>query len=139
MMLHTNIPALKTSLNFLYVNELKELCIKLSLSKKGKKLELISRIILFIKTGDKQSIPDLPEISCAKKGQAYELSKNSLMLKNAYKNDLKTRIFFKKLIGDYFHFTAFGIDWLNERWMHGSPDPTPGHGKHRKKERGKEK
>ena len=43
------------------------------------------------------------------------------MLKGGYKNDLKTRIFFKSIIGDYFHFTAFGIDWLKEQWMKGEP------------------
>ena len=43
------------------------------------------------------------------------------MLKGNYKNDLKTRLFFKKIIGEHFHFTAFGIDWLNERWMLGNP------------------
>ena len=49
------------------------------------------------------------------------LDKETLMLKGAYKNDLKTRLFFKQLIGEYFHFTAFGIDWLNDRWMEGKP------------------
>jgi hypothetical protein len=34
---------------------------------------------------------------------------------------LITRNFFKKLIGPHFHFTAFGIDWLNERWLDGNP------------------
>lgn len=43
------------------------------------------------------------------------------MLRGVYKNDLKNRLFFKGLIGDHFHFTAFGIDWLNKRWMDGHP------------------
>lgn len=30
-------------------------------------------------------------------------------------------MFLKKLIGDYFHFTAFGVDWVDERWMDGNP------------------
>jgi hypothetical protein len=51
----------------------------------------------------------------------YPLSENGLMLKGAYKNDLKNRLFFKRLIGEYFHFTAFGIDWLNEQWLKGTP------------------
>lgn len=46
---------------------------------------------------------------------------SGLMIKGAYKNDLKTRLFFKVLIGEYFHFTSFGIDWLNELWMEGRP------------------
>jgi hypothetical protein len=43
------------------------------------------------------------------------------MLKGSYKNDVRTRAFFKLLIGPHFHFTAFGIDWLNERWQAGNP------------------
>jgi hypothetical protein len=43
------------------------------------------------------------------------------MLKGGYKNDLKTRIFFREIIGQHFHFTAFGIDWLESRWMDGNP------------------
>lgn len=27
----------------------------------------------------------------------------------------------KTLIGSHFHFTAAGIDWINERWMKGDP------------------
>lgn len=112
---------LRISLNFLHVSELKDICSKLGLSEKGKKGELITRIIRFIETEEKLTIIPFPKVSCAKKGEKHELAENSLMLKGAYKNDLKTRLFFKKLIGEYFHFTAFGIDWLNERWMNGNP------------------
>lgn len=113
--------SLKASLNFFYVSELKSLCEELSLSSKGKKRELVRRIVLFVETGEKSVSYNFPKVSCAEGGHIYELSKNSLMLKNAYKNNLKTRMFFKGLIGDYFHFTAFGIDWLNDRWMEGNP------------------
>ena len=44
-----------------------------------------------------------------------------MILKGSYKNDLKTRLFFKSIIGDHFHFTAFGIDWINARWFAGNP------------------
>lgn len=27
------------------------------------------------------------------------------------------------MIGSHFHFTAFGIDWINEKWMEGNPPP----------------
>lgn len=113
--------SLKSSLNFFYVSELKSLCKELSLSSKGKKRELVYRIVLFVETGEKSISPKFPKVSCAKRGAVHELSENSLMLKGACKNDLKTRLFFKKLIGDYFHFTAFGIDWINDRWMEGNP------------------
>ncbi|MCK4934460.1 MAG: hypothetical protein KAR79_02625 [Simkaniaceae bacterium] len=66
-------------------------------------------------------IAKFPKESCAQRGKTYPIDENGLMLKGVYKNDLKTRLFFKRLIGSYFHFTAFGIDWLNERWMEGKP------------------
>lgn len=43
------------------------------------------------------------------------------MLKGSFKNDLKTRMFLKELIGNYFHYTAYGIDWIKDRWMQGLP------------------
>jgi hypothetical protein len=49
------------------------------------------------------------------------LAKDTLMLFGSYKNDLKTRIFFKNWIGQHFHFTARGIDWLKSRWLSGNP------------------
>ncbi len=113
--------SLETSLNFFYVSELKNLCETLSLSSKGKKRDLIHRIITFVKTGKKLVSLKFPKASCARRGEVHEISENNLMLKGDYKNDLKTRLFFKKLIGEHFHFTAFGIDWLNDRWMDGNP------------------
>jgi len=112
---------LKESLLFLHVDELKNVAIRLSLVDKGNKMAIIMRILHFLETGLKLTIPKFPEKSCCKRGGSYSLGENELMLKGAYKNDLKTRSFFKQLIGNYFHFTAFGIDWLNERWMKGNP------------------
>ena len=113
---------LKEALYYLHISELNDWCEKLSLSAKGKKVELVFRIVNYIKTGKKSVVPRYPEISCTKKGKTEQrLSPNRLMLKGAYKNDLKTRIFFKDLIGIHFHFTAFGIDWLEHRWMAALP------------------
>lgn len=112
---------LKKSLTFLHVDELKSLAMKLSLVDKGNKMAIIMRILHFLHTGEKLTIPKLPKKSCAKRGQVNPLNATALMLKGAYKNDLKTRLFFKKLVGDHFHFTAYGIDWLNDRWMEGNP------------------
>lgn len=120
-MLKSEINNLKISLNFLHVSELKGICNKLQLSEKGKKLELIFRIIRFLETGEKLINLPFPKISCASSKQIYELAVDALMLKGAYKNNLKTKLFFKKLIGEHFHFTAFGVDWLNERWMDSNP------------------
>jgi hypothetical protein len=63
----------------------------------------------------------MPEISKAKKNQQYPLKPETLMLIGSYKNDAKTRAFFKQLIGPHFHFTSFGIDWINARWKAGNP------------------
>lgn len=113
--------SLKESLMFLYVSELKNIAIRLSLVDKGNKMAIIMRILHFLETGHKLTTPKFPEASCTKRGRVYSLGENELMLKGAYKNDLNTRLFFKRLIGNHFHFTAFGIDWLNEKWMEGNP------------------
>lgn len=111
--------AFKRALTFFYVSELRELALKLALSEKGNKMALIVRILHFLESGEKLATPKLPESSRAKRGESYPLHPDTLMVKGAYKNDLKTRLFFKELIGDHFHFTAFGIDWLNDRWIEG--------------------
>lgn len=103
------------------MDELKDLAIRLSLLDKGNKMMIIMRILYFLQTGQKLTMSKFPEKSCAKKGKNYPLERATLMLKGSYKNDLETRLFFKRMIGEHFHFTAFGIDWLNHRWMEGNP------------------
>jgi hypothetical protein len=117
----SQIKKIENSLLFLNVSELKQVAKNLGLIFSKTKLELIDSIIYFLKTGiDKPSLI-IPAVSKAKKGRSYQLLPNALMLHGSYKNDLKTRIFFKELIGPHFHFTAFGIDWLNSRWIFGNP------------------
>jgi hypothetical protein len=115
------ITQLRKSLMFLHVKELKKLSLHLSLIDKGNKKMIILRICHFLLTKEKLTTPKFPKKSCAQLGKEYIINTNQLMLKGAYKNDLKTRLFFKHLIGPHFHYTAFGIDWLNERWMDGNP------------------
>ena len=112
---------LQTSLTFLYTSELRDVALKLSLPVTGRKIELIQRILHFHNTCEILHSPKIPDISKATKGTRYTLAPNTLILKKSYKNDLPTRLFFKKIIGEYFHFTAFGIDWINERWLAGNP------------------
>jgi len=112
---------LSQALLYLHVAELKNLCLELRLSHKGAKGLLINRIIHFIISGEAITAPSFPVASKAKRNVDYPLHPETLMLKGAYKNDLKTRLFFKQLIGEHFHFTAFGIDWLNDRWLKGEP------------------
>lgn len=113
--------SLRKSLLYLHVEELRSLACRLSLVEQGNKITLINRIIHFLETGVRLKAPSFPKASCAEKGKVYRIEPNAVMLKGAYKNDLQTRLFFKQLIGEHFHFTAFGIDWLNERWMEGNP------------------
>lgn len=112
---------LKESLTFPHVSELRSIAVRLGLSEKGKKMEIIVRILHFLQTGEKLSVAKVPQVSSAQRGKIYPLLPGTLIVKGSYKNDLKTRLFFKSLIGNYFHFTAFGIDWINERWMEGNP------------------
>ncbi len=111
----------KQALTFFHVQELRDLANQLHLPNKGDKMHLVMRIITFVQTGKILIEPKIPPLSCAQRGKEYSLSSSTLMLKGAYKNDLKTRVFFKSLIGNHFHFTAFGIDWLNEQWIKGTP------------------
>ena len=112
---------LQVSLRYLHVSELKVYCENLSLSVKGKKIDLIDRIIYFLKTGEKIELAKYPASSMSRGQQNDAPNPYALMLKGAYKNDLKTRLFFKEIIGQHFHFTAFGIDWLENRWIDGNP------------------
>ncbi len=113
--------ALNEALHYMKMNELKDVCLSYSLPTNGNKIELIHRIMTYIETGKIVPPKQIPTISKAKKGVRYRLETSALMLYGAYKNDAKTRAFFKVLVGNHFHFTAFGIDWLKNRWMLGDP------------------
>lgn len=109
------------ALHFLHVDELKALCEQLQLPITGKKGDLIQRVFHFLQNDEIILIPVIPKSSCAQRGVTYPLHPTTLILKGSYKNDLKTRLFFKQLVGPHFHFTAFGIDWINQRWLQGTP------------------
>lgn len=114
-----HVSSVRDALVFLYVSELRSLAQQFALSKKGKKMELIIRILHFLQTGEKLIATKIPASVCAERGKVYPLTPKGRMLKGSYKNDLKTRLFFKGLIGEHFHFTAYGIDWLNHCWLEG--------------------
>lgn len=116
---------LTEALHYLNMSELRDTVQKLDLPIKGKKALLIAAIMYFIQTGKIKKRLEMPAASRAGKGSIHPIAVDVKMLYGAYKNDEQTRMFFKKIIGDYFHFTAFGIDWLQERWMGGNP-PTYG-------------
>lgn len=108
------------NLHYLYVAELRELAERFDLDTRYKKAELIAKIAAYVKTGEKILPAGYPKSSLAH-GIIPPLLPESKMLKGAYKNDLATRGFFKKLIGSHFHFTVFGLDWLERRWQEGKP------------------
>lgn len=112
---------LKKDIYFLNVSELKEICRRLRLLANGPKKELINRILLFIDTGEIFKALPMLEVSKAKYRISYTLSPDTLILYGSYKNDLATRMFMKTLVGDHFHFTAFGQDWIRDRWDQGKP------------------
>lgn len=112
---------LQKSLLYLNISELKACCNSLKIPESSTKLLLINRILQYLKDGTLIKVSTIPIASRAQKNKKYPLQPDTSMVKGAYKNDLKTRLFFKKLIGNYFHFTAFGIDWLNQRWIGGNP------------------
>ena len=92
------ITQLKKSLIYLKMKELQNICIQLNIPKQGKKLLLIDSIIQYLETGTIKKNPVIPKVSYAQKNKIYPLDPNTLIVKGAYKNDLKTRNFFKQLI-----------------------------------------
>lgn len=113
------------ALYYMKMAELKSFCQKHAIPLQGKKGEILSRLKNYLLTGKINQPKSLPDISKAKPKKLYPLAINTKILKGAYKNDLTTRNFFKKLIGEHFHFTSFGQDWILNRWREGKP-PTYG-------------
>lgn len=109
------------SLYYLHVSELKEIALFMNLPLRGMKGEIVDRIKHAISHSKVEHLKLYPKSSVAEKGQNYPLSPHAKILFGVYKNDSKTRAFMKTLVGEYFHFTAFGQDWLREKWKTGNP------------------
>ena len=112
---------LHDALHYMNMKELRDLCDDLKISHIGMKAVMIERIMHFIKKGEILAEPVIPEVSRAKKKQVVLLKPESLILYGSHKNDLATRLFLKRLIGEHFHFTAVGHDWIRARWLEGNP------------------
>lgn len=110
-----------SSLLYLNIRELKNICIHFGLSTKNEKIKLIENIQTYLSTGIKPQEKVIPAISKAQPKIKYPLALDTYILKGSFKNDLKTRIFLKTLIGNHFHYTAYGIDWIKDNWMQGTP------------------
>lgn len=109
------------ALYFISPAELKKICEKYGLPTNGMKGDIINRLKHFFETGETLALPKIPAASKAIRGKNYPLHPDTLILKGHYKSDLKTRLFFKKIIGNHFHFTAFGLDWIRQHWLAGKP------------------
>lgn len=111
---------LHDALHYMNMAELNDVCSELKIPHVGMKATIIARIMYFLETGKILTEPIILDISRAKKHQVVLLRPESLILYGTYKNDLATRLFFKKLIGEHFHFTAVGHDWIKVRWLEGN-------------------
>lgn len=109
------------ALNYMNMQEIKAFCLKHDISMNGKKGNILDRIKHYLTTGCILQPKKIPPKSKADKNKNYPLAPKTLILHGAYKNDLKTRIFLKSIIGEHFHFTAFGQDWIMNRWQQGKP------------------
>lgn len=108
-------------LHYLHMDELRSLADTFQLATKGTKKQLINRLFARVKGTLPPKEPVIPSVSCAKKGGQYPVAPDTLMLYGAYKNSHEQRALFKQLVGDHFHFTAYGVDWLKEQWAAGKP------------------
>lgn len=118
----SDLGVLYTALHPLSVDELRTIHKNIGIDHTGNKALLIDRLVHYIRTGMVLKKSTIPAKSCLRSGvTAPSLALHSLMLHGAYKNDARTRAFFKEHIGEHFHFTASLIDWLNERWSAGNP------------------
>ncbi len=113
------------ALYYMNMSEIKNFCYSHKISISGKKGEILDRIKHYRITGEILQPKKIPAISKAKDSTQYPLTPETLILFGSYTNDLMTRNFFKSLIGEHFHFTAFGQDWIMKRWQQGKP-PTYG-------------
>lgn len=109
------------ALYYMKMPEIKAICQKYSISAAGKKGIVLERIKHYLATGQVMLPSIIPTASKAKFGKKYPLAENTQILMGAYKNDLATRNFFKKIIGEHFHFTAYGQDWILKCWQAGKP------------------
>jgi DNA-binding NtrC family response regulator len=112
---------LEDALYYLSVKELKNLCTQYNISYTGQKGHIIKCVLDIVLKGKQSPTKIMPDISKAKKNVDYPLKPNTLTLFGNYKNDLKTRLFMKSLVGEHFHFTAFGQDWMKALWYAGKP------------------
>eukprot|EP00392_Amoebophrya_sp_AT5.2_P006986 g6998.t1 len=123
---------LETALYYLHVPELREVCSgTLKILDKGAKNLLVQRVVAYLRHYPREkpvlaSLRSFPPEAGRRAGEDAGPSDRfqptrveNLMAHKVYKNDARHREFFVRQIGPQFHFTAAGIEWLNERWLQG--------------------
>lgn len=99
------------SIYYLKVDELKRVCGRLGLAQTGSKAELIQSVFKFYGLKEKTLLPKSFE------KYAGKLSQETHILPGYYSNGQKSREIFKQLIGDHFHFTTYGMNWIKSQWV----------------------
>lgn len=106
---------LKEAIYFLKVEELKQLIVQLNLGKPtGRKNDLIVTILSHFKI-KAQDHTVLGDYKLPNKHKANVTSETHI-IPGKYTNGKKSREIFKELIGEHFHFTVYGMEWIKKCW-----------------------
>ena len=104
----------------LNMKQLRALCEYFKVPKVGNKGFLIDLLKTYLLTGEIITPIPIPAVSRVQEGTDTRLHEEGYMLYGVYKNDLKTRLFMKSLVGEHFHYTAQGNEWMLKRWQEGN-------------------
>ena len=97
--------------------ELVEFCRHNGINASGGKIEISQRIALFLETGEviKKSGGSKPKKS-SRFDWNNEILSMETILTDSYKNGENVRAFFKREIGNSFHFTVTFMDWIKQNY-----------------------
>ncbi len=116
-MTDTDRRALCTSIYYLKVEELGQICAALTVSPRGAKGTLAKRILNAVGVADE----DGRAISTGRETRfsryTGELDPETHILPGHYTNGPKMRAKLRTMIGDHFSFTNYGMEWIRERWL----------------------
>ncbi|MCJ8276915.1 MAG: hypothetical protein HRT44_10040 [Bdellovibrionales bacterium] len=103
------------SVYYLKVDELKLSLKQLGLSQKGQKMTLIHSLLKHFK------LSPSPQKTLPKRFKKYSgsLSPEKYILPGYYTNGAQSREKLQKIIGPYFKFTTYGMDWIRSHWADG--------------------
>jgi SAP domain-containing new25 len=108
---------LHEAIYYLRMDELRLACRQLRLQARGQKRELVQRILSALGGQAVTSVASLKRQARSHERQTYKNS--ARMMPGSYTNGAAARAFFKNAIGPHFHFTVYGMDWIQARWAVG--------------------